>query len=123
MFSIIEQLLAYHGEVPPPAEPRGGRIHKLDSTRVQNTCPLKQIEYTRQIENIDKKAAETYAKAQAYVASLPKDFKFSYTEIASELKLSFPAAKALTTKLLMGRHIFKDGVIGNNGEKPAYRRR
>lgn len=123
MFSIVEQLEAYHDKAIPPPEPCGGRIHKLDATRAQNTCPLKQVEYSRQVESIDKKAADTYAKAQAYVAALPKDFRFSFTEVAAEFKLSFPAAKALTVKLLMGRHIFKDGTMGNNGEKTAYRRR
>ncbi len=117
MFSIIEQLKAYHGEVQHIADPKGGRIYKIDMTVEE--AHAKQDKFKKELTELEQKTLDNYAEAYAWVKKQDKTLRFSYANIAQEIGIAYPVAKKILVKLLLGRHIFKDGKMG---EHDAYKR-
>ena len=118
LFSIVEQLLHYAGELSPVrAEPRGGRIYRLDMSKADNDKA--QTQHTETAKKEDLKVESAYDNALRYTKTCGQ--RFSYTELAEYLGVDFTTARKLLQKLSMGRHVIKDGVMGTNGAKDAYR--
>lgn len=117
LFTIVEQVRQLNGEVPFIEEPRGGRIYKLDTPKAGGaTVQAKLVEKAKQE---DTKVQDTYAAALQYTRTC--NCRFTYTELAKHLGVSFSTAKKLLQKLSMGRHVIKDGVMGTNGAKDAFK--
>ncbi len=122
LFTIVEQVRQLNGEVPFIEEPRGGRIYKLDVPKAGGvTVQAKLAEKAKQEDTKvqDTKVQDTYAAALQYTRTC--GCRFTYTELAKHLGVSFDTAKKLLQKLSMGRHVIKDGVMGTNGAKDAFK--
>lgn len=117
LFTIIEQVRHLNGEVPVVEEPRGGRIYKLDLPKAGGATV--QAKLVEKVKQEDTKVQDTYAAALQYARTC--NCRFTYTELAKHLGVSFDTAKKLLQKLSMGRHVIKDGVMGINGAKDAFR--
>jgi len=117
LFTIVEQVRQLNGEVPFIEEPRGGRIYKLDVPKAGGVAV--QVKLTEKVKQEDTKVQDTYAAALEYTRTC--NCRFTYTELAKHLGVSFDTAKKLLQKLSMGRHVIKDGVMGTNGAKDAFK--
>lgn len=117
LFTIVEQVQQLNGKVPFVEEPRGGRIYKLDLPKAKGATV--QAKLAEKAKQEDTKVQDTYAAALQYTRTC--SCRFTYTELAKHLGVSFDTAKKLLQKLSMGRHVIKDGVMGTNGAKDAFR--
>lgn len=117
LFTIVEQVQQLNGKVPFVEEPRGGRIYKLDLPKANGVTV--QAKLAEKAKQEDTKVQDTYAAALQYTRTC--GCRFTYTELAKHLGVSFDTAKKLLQKLSMGRHVIKDGVMGTNGAKDAFR--
>lgn len=118
LFTIVEQIQHMRGLLSPVRqEPRGGRIYRLDMSKTDNEKA--QDKRTEQAKKEDVKVESAYCNALTYARAC--GHRFSYTELAEYLGVDFSTAKKLLQKLSMGRHVVKDGVMGTNGAKDAFR--
>lgn len=117
LYTIVEQLRQINGEVPSIPEPRGGQLYKLDYPKELNEAL--QVKHTERAKQEDTKVQSLYNSALCYARTC--GCRFTYTELAEELRVDYSTARKLLQKLSMGRHVIKDGVMGTNGAKDAFR--